>query len=250
MTKKSLIGDILNGIVVYETLRVYDGKPFAVEEHYKRLINSLSYVGRENDISFTVFLKEIEKHLSFDRVKIYCIINKDVSIYSKGENIENSNVDDNIKIDISNIRHADPLAIPPNFKSLARADLFLARINKKDNYDVILLGDKGQVCEGSFSNVFLISGDKIITPSVESGILEGITRKYVIDMLHELGYDVEERFVDLKELFFADEIFLTHTSRGIVPVNNIGKFSYSTELSKNLSKSFEEYLNEKIRGDI
>ncbi|MBB6062844.1 branched-chain amino acid aminotransferase [Thermosipho japonicus] len=245
MNERSLIDKILNGIVVYETVRIYDGKPFAIREHYKRLINSLSYLGREDEVSLDDFEKEIERNISFDRVKVYAIVSDKVELYSVGENILTKRVE-SVKIDISNVRHADPSSIPPNFKSLSRADVFLARQNKGDNYDVILLGQKGQVCEGSFSNVFLVKDGKLITPSLESGILEGITRTFVIDMLKENGYTVEEKIVEVKELFYADEIFLTHTSMGIVPVNYLGKFSLKTELSEKLSMMFEEYLHAKI----
>jgi branched-chain amino acid aminotransferase len=65
-------------------------------------------------------------------------------------------------------------------------------------------------------------------------------------MLKESGYTVEEKIVEVKELFYADEIFLTHTSMGIVPVNYLGKFSLKTEISEKLSRMFEEYLHAKI----
>ncbi|ONN27453.1 aminotransferase IV [Thermosipho affectus] len=247
MTESFLVNKVLNGIVVYETLRVYNGKPFAVKEHYKRFLGSLSYLGEK--ISYKQFLCEVENKLEFDRIKIYGIVNNGVTLYSIGEYFEKKKVLD-VKVDISKIRHADPISIPPNFKSLGRADLHLARKRKGENYDVILLNGQGFVCEGSFSNIFLVKDGMVYTPSIESGVLEGITRKYVIEMLKEMGYLVRETKIELKELFFADELFLTHTSGGIVPVNYLGKYKFETSLSKELSKSFEEYINEKISGSF
>ncbi|ABR30537.1 aminotransferase IV [Thermosipho melanesiensis] len=247
MIERSLINDILNGIVVYETLRVYNGRPFALDEHFKRFSKSLSYVGEK--VSYKEFLDEIERHLDFDRIKIYGIVNNGVKLYSIGENIEKSSTF-SVRVDISDIRHADPFSIPPSFKALGRADLFLARKNKGENYDVILLNEKGFVCEGSFSNVFFIKNNVIYTPSLETGVLDGITRKNVIEMLKNMGYKVEEKMVELKELFYADEIFLTHTSRGIVSVEFLGKYRLETRISKLLSKKFEEFVNEKISGSF
>ena len=134
------------------------------------------------------------------------------------------------------------MSMPPDLKSLGRPDIYLARLTKGDTYDVIMLGTKGQVCEGTFSNVFLIFKNKIVTPSLDSGILDGITRMHVLNFLREKGFNVEERIVEPYELFYADELFLTHTSRGIVPVDEIGKRKLETELGKELSTGFEEYI--------
>jgi len=92
--------------------------------------------------------------------------------------------------------------------------------------------------------VFLVKNNKIVTPSLDSGILDGITRMYVIKFLKEKGHNVEERYVEPFEIFYADEVFLTHTSRGIVPVHQIGTLkTLSTNFSENLAKEFEEYVN-------
>ncbi|MBO8139344.1 MAG: aminotransferase class IV [Thermosipho sp. (in: Bacteria)] len=242
---EDMINRITRGIVVYETIRFYNKIPFAIEEHYKRFLNSLSYVSKEK-VSFKEFEKHVVKYNTYDRVKIFGVVDGSLKLFSLGENFLNEPLI-SVDIDISHVRHADPLSVPPNLKSIGRPDLYIARLNKGSYYDVILLGDKGHVCEGSFSNVFIIKNGKIITPSLESGILEGITRKYVIEMLREYGYEVDERIVEVKELFYADEIFLTHTSRGIVPVDSLGKkFFFSKEISSKLSKEFERYIHAKI----
>ncbi|SHH45961.1 aminotransferase class IV [Thermosipho atlanticus] len=247
--QEDLLDSITRGIVVYETIRFYDGIPFALEEHYKRFLNSLSYI-TENKVSFKEFERYVMKYSSYDRVKVFGIIDGSLKLFALGENFLNNPINE-VNIDVSEIRHADPSSIPPNLKSVGRPDLYIARLKKGKYYDVILLGSRGQVCEGSFSNVFFIKDGKVITPSVESGILEGITRKNVIEMLNEFGYEVEERIVELKELFYADEIFLTHTSRGVVPVDSMGKrIFYSKEISLEISRNFEEYINEKIRRGI
>lgn len=235
-----LIEVLTKGIGVYETLRTYNDKPFAVKEHYNRLCKSLSYL-KIDPPSFKEFENLVYENLS-ERIRIvYAYSNKLVS-YVFRETAEDMNAG-YIKIDFTNVRRADPWSIPPDLKSLGRPDIYLARLTKGDNYDVLMLGNKGQVCEGTFSNVFIIKQRKIITPSLESGILDGITRMYVMNFLKEKGYTIEERFVEPYELFECDEVFLTHTSRGIVPVNQIGDIqTRSYELSKKLSEEFEGYI--------
>ncbi|MFN6991619.1 MAG: aminotransferase class IV [Fervidobacterium sp.] len=248
-----LIKTLTHGIAVYETIRTYNGKPFAMLEHYKRLKKSLSYLAIDPP-KFSEFEELILESISHtlsnkayidQRIRIIYAYDGKLISYVSLEDLENigEREADYVKIDITHIRRADPSSMPPDLKSLGRPDIYLARLTKGDNYDVIMLGSRGQVCEGTFSNLFLIKDRKIVTPSIESGILDGITRMYAIKFFKEIGWQVEERFVELKELYESDEAFLTHTSRGIVPVNSIGKIEKkSAELSREFSVRFEEYI--------
>ncbi|QAV32796.1 aminotransferase IV [Fervidobacterium changbaicum] len=235
-----IIDALTKGIAVYETLRTYNGKPFAIEEHYRRLCKSLGYL-KINPPTYEEFEKLIYDNLS-ERIRVVYVYDGRLLSYVFQESTENFTVD-YVKIDFTNVRRAGPSSIPPDLKSLGRPDIYLARLTKGDNYDVLLLGSKGQLCEGTFSNVFLLKGGRFVTPSLDSGILDGITRMYVIRFLKEKGYTVEERFVEPCEVFYADEVFLTHTSRGIVPVHQVGTLkTISTSLSEKLAKEFEEYI--------
>ncbi|WP_448374930.1 aminotransferase class IV [Fervidobacterium sp.] len=235
-----ILESLTKGIAVYETLRTYKGKPFAVNEHYQRLCKSLRYLNIEPP-TFEEFEKLVYNNLS-ERIRIVYVYAGRLISYVFQESTENYNVD-YVKIDFTSIRRADSNSIPPDLKSLGRPDIYLARLTKGDNYDVIMLGDKGQICEGTFSNIFIVKNGKFITPSLDSGILDGITRMYVIKYLKEVGYEVEERFVEPYEIFYADEVFLTHTSKGIVPVHQIGTMqTKSIELSSKLTLQFEEYI--------
>jgi len=234
-----IVEALTKGIAVYETIRTYNNKPFALKEHYNRLCKSLSYLKIEPP-KLTEFEELIYGNLS-ERIRIVYVYDGNLLSYVFRESTENYFIS-HVKIDFTIVRRADPMSMPPDLKSLGRPDIYLARLTKGDNYDVIMLGTKGQVCEGTFSNVFLIFKNKIVTPSLDSGILDGITRMHVLNFLREKGFNVEERIVEPYELFYADELFLTHTSRGIVPVDEIGKRKLETELGKELSTGFEEYI--------
>ena len=71
------------------------------------------------------------------------------------------------------------------------------------------------------SNIFLVSQGVLITPSLKSGILPGITRENILMLASKLSIEVEERNVEIWELLSAEEVFISHTSRGIVPVRRI-----------------------------
>lgn len=84
--------------------------------------------------------------------------------------------------------------------------------------DCILLDSQGHVCELSAANIFLVRDNVLITPNTTSDILEGINRKTIITLAREKGIIVEERTVDLTELYIADEAFVCGTSAFVAPV--------------------------------
>lgn len=89
--------------------------------------------------------------------------------------------------------------------------------------DVLYLDSLNQrnIEEVSSCNIFIIKGNNVITPKPNGTILEGVTRKSMIDIANDLGYQVEERFVPVEELFDADEVFCTGTAVGVAPVGSI-----------------------------
>lgn len=87
--------------------------------------------------------------------------------------------------------------------------------------EAILLNDAGSISEGSGMNLFIVSNDVVHTPPVSSGILEGITRNSVIEMLGTEGVDVREVDMARGSLYTADEVFLTGTAAEVTPIREI-----------------------------
>ena len=81
-----------------------------------------------------------------------------------------------------------------------------------------MLNHKGEVAECTGDNIFVVHGSKIHTPSVDSGILEGITRNAVIELARAAGHTVIERTMDRHDVYTADECFLTGTAAEVIPV--------------------------------
>ena len=128
------------------------------------------------------------------------------------------------------------------------ANAALARVEALNNgYDeAIMLNYHGKVTEGSAENIFVVKNDKIITPPLTSGILEGITRDSVIQIIKADGSDVIERDLDRDDLYSADEIFMTGTAaevKSVAKVDDItigdGKIGQTT---KGLQKSFMDVV--------
>lgn len=89
--------------------------------------------------------------------------------------------------------------------------------------EAIFCDTSGRLCEGTGSNIFLVTGDQIFTPSDASGLLRGITRDLVIEWASESGFVVVERDVDPGELWDADEVFITSSTRDVHPVSELAK---------------------------
>lgn len=87
--------------------------------------------------------------------------------------------------------------------------------------EAILLNEAGAVSEGSGMNIFIVSQDVAYTPAVSSGILEGITRNTVIELLESEDIEVRERELARGSLYTADEIFLTGTAAEVTPIRSI-----------------------------
>ncbi|MFI1329070.1 branched-chain amino acid transaminase [Streptomyces sp. NPDC020845] len=115
-------------------------------------------------------------------------------------------------------------AIPPVAKTTgAYLNSCLAKLAAiRGGYDdAVLLTASGHVSECSAANIFLVKSGVLHTPSVEQGILPGITRATVLDLARGAGITVAERPVAHAELYTADELFVTGTATGVVPVESL-----------------------------
>ncbi|XP_047955700.1 branched-chain-amino-acid aminotransferase 2, chloroplastic-like [Salvia hispanica] len=114
----------------------------------------------------------------------------------------------------------------------------MKRAKDKGFSDVLYLdaNNKRDVEEVSASNVFMVKDNVISTPPTKGTILEGITRKSIMDIAQDLGYQVEERSIPIEELLEADEVFCTGTAVSVAPVGSITykgnrvEYKMSTEL--------------------
>lgn len=121
------------------------------------------------------------------------------------------------------IRHPSAAAIPPHIKSLGRLHGLLARFEAADARadDALLLTPDGLVCEGPTWNVFWRVGETLFTPSLDAGVLDGVTRATVLELARAEGMHVIEGTWPRAALDDADEIFATMSSLGCVRVRGL-----------------------------
>ena len=153
------------------------------------------------------------------------------------------------KCQISSWVKIDSRSQPMQAKAAANySNAALARMEALENgYDeAIMLNSQGKISEGSAENIFIIKDDIIQTPPLSAGLLEGITRDSVIQIIEENGGFVIERDLERDDLYTADEIFMTGTAAEVKSVTQIDKVKIGNGkmgiITKALQKSFSDVV--------
>jgi branched-chain amino acid aminotransferase len=129
-----------------------------------------------------------------------------------------------IRCKVSSWRRMSPASFIPQAKATGQyLNSILAKVEtaKAGYEEAILLDEHGNVCEGSGENLFLVRDGQISTPPPTASILDGITRRSVIQIADDLGIDVVERDIARGELYQGAELFLTGTAAEVVPVREV-----------------------------
>lgn len=143
-----------------------------------------------------------------------------------------------------------PDALPPSVKSMNYLNNILAKIEAIDAgvLEALMLNHDGQVCECTGDNVFLVTGQVLITPPLDAGILEGVTRGMVLDMAQQAGIHTEQRIVLLDEVYSADEMFLTGTAAELIPVTQVDDRTIGAgnvgPITRQLTDAFREMVSD------
>ena len=129
-----------------------------------------------------------------------------------------------VRAKVSSWRRISPDSLIPHAKASGQyLNSVLAKIevSHAGYEEAILLDDHGHVCEGTGENIFVVMDGRIVTPPQTASILDGISRKSVIEIARDLGLEVTERDVARAELTLADEVFMTGTAAELTPVREI-----------------------------
>ena len=162
--------------------------------------------------------------------------------------------DAGIRTQVSTWRRTDDNAIPARGKitgayvngALAKSE---AQLNGYD--EAIVLTADGHVSEGSAENLFIVKGGAMITPSITDNILEGITRRRLMEIGRgELGVEVIERSIDRTELYGADEVFLCGTGAQISPVIEIDRRPIGSGRPGTLTRKLSRIYFDAVRGRL
>jgi branched-chain amino acid aminotransferase len=230
------------GDSVYEVLRTYGGVAFEAGRHFRRLRASAARLGIAVPASDASLLAQVDALLArtangesyiriivsrglgdcsynFDRVQgpTVVMIQKPLPAYPA------RHYTDGIKVAAVGVRRNHPRALDPAIKSsnLLNNILAMREAQSRGAEEPVLLNHEGFVAEGASTNVFLGRGGTVATPPLSAGILGGITREVVLELLPGLGIPFREEPLRLEDLLGADEVFMTSTTREVVPVRQV-----------------------------
>ena len=153
-----------------------------------------------------------------------------------------------VRAKVSSWRRISAASLIPHAKASGQyLNSILAKTESaKAGYDeAILLDEHGMVCEGSGENVFLVREGQLVTPGHTASILDGISRRSVIQIARDLGYTVVERDIARSELYVAEEAFLVGTAAELVPVREVDDHALGDpgEITRVIQAKFEDALH-------
>ena len=226
------------GDAVYETLRTYGGRPFALPRHLARLRASAARLGfglptSDADLAGTIgtLLDRARNAESFIRLIVTRGVG-DISYHFervKGptvviavkpfEGFPPVHYAEGVALALVSTKRNHREALDPAIKSnnLLNNVLAVREAQARGAAEAILLNQDGQVAEGASTNVFLVKDGVVLTPPLDAGILQGITREIVLALVGEVGVPVREEAVSPAALGQADEIFITSSTREVMP---------------------------------
>ncbi|NOY88773.1 MAG: hypothetical protein GXO93_05200, partial [FCB group bacterium] len=244
----------LYGEGAFETLRLYNGNIIFLKKHYQRLLNTLAFLNIEFKLTFKKLESIIYKlqrqnklshaylRISVSKSTIFILIKK--LPYNPEKIFEYG-----VSLRFSALRR-NPYSFVPFHKTMN----YIENINEKEKavkrgfFDSLFVDISGNyITECATSNIFVVKNEILYTPSVELPLLPGVTRESIIELARNLKIKVKEQKIKKNILSKADEIFITNSIAGILPVKKIEN-SFTTKsipgkLTKLLYQEYKKYLS-------
>ncbi len=235
----------LYGDNVYEVIRTFAGRPFGLQEHLDRLRQSATYLYLQVPWSDAHIQAEVENTLqqagnpeSYIRIVVTRGAESDISL-QPSQTLEPSLViivrpidpkptlsTQGIRLHLVSRERNNPAALSPAAKTGNYLNNILALMEAQQSGadDALMLNSTGELTEATTSNIWLVKDGIVRTPAVEVGILEGITRHFLLRLLCEQQIPYEEASLTATDLWSTEEVFLSSSVRLIMPVARINDY--------------------------
>lgn len=233
---------LLYGDGVFEGMRCYSGTVFRLEEHLQRLHQSALAINLQLPVSLDTIAADVNRTFAangmtdgYIRLVVtrgsgtlgldpnrcsnpqVIIIADHISLYPE------EYYRDGMEIVTAATMRNHPAALSPRIKSLNYLNNILAKMEglRAGCVEALMLNHKGEVAECTGDNIFIVRGGVLMTPPIDAGILEGITRNAVLDLARAESIPAEERTLLRHDIFIADECFLTGSAAEVIPVTKL-----------------------------
>jgi len=260
---------LLYGDGVFEGLRFYGGKVFRLAEHLRRLYQSACAIGLTIPIGVDALADDVNKTVAANAMtdgyirllvtrgsgtlgldpnrcsnpQVIIIVDK-INLYPEQMYLEGMEI-----VTASTMRN-HPAALSPRIKSLNYLNNILAKMEglRAGCSEALMLNHKGEVAECTGDNIFLVRDGNLMTPPIDAGILEGITRNVVLELARDASIPAIECTLLRHDVYIADECFLTGSAAEVIPVTKIdGRIIGDGKpgpVTVKLSEAFRKMVNE------
>jgi branched-chain amino acid aminotransferase len=263
----------LFGDSVYEVVRTYEGIPLLLNEHLRRLWNSAAKIDMQIRFSQEHIIREINStlgELGVQSAYVRIMVTRGESppfldpslsgpnnlIIIAREFKENPKewYERGINVIISNIERTSIKAFDPNIKSGNYLNNVMAYMTAKKEgaFDAVMLNSLGHITEGTTSNIWMVKDNKVYTPPLSSGLLDGITRKTILVLAKKSGLIVEQKNLTPDDLINADEAFLTATTKEVVPISRVNNAPIGMgepgKVTLSILKLYRAFIQEQLKN--
>lgn len=259
---------------IFETIRVRNGKVVWFQYHYQRIISSLKLLKIEAHSDFqektlAVLLQDLilkNNILDGGRIRI-SIYRKDGGLYTptvqscsyiaEVSDLEfNNYILNSVGLKVSYFKeHKKPCNQLGRIKSSNALLYVLASLFAKEKGydDAIIYNDCNRIAESTHSNLWIIKGNKLITPNLSEGAMYGVMRRVILSekvgsaIVNELDLSIEEGIISREDLMGADEIFLSNAIQGIQWIDTLENKIYSNKKSKEINRIINKFANADLK---
>lgn len=234
----SIDSGLFFGRGVFETILIKE-LPIFLEAHIKRLNNSI----RAMNLGELVSIDDVKRFIKENRIKnkaLKITITEKNLIYSVREiKYKDKDYKKGFKTSISKVLRNSTSRII-TFKTLNYLENIIEyEVCQKNGFnEAIFINEKGYICEGCTSNIFMIKDKIIYTPDIRNGLLPGIIRKWIID-----NFEVIEKNITKEELLNSDELFFTNSLVGVIKCAKIGNKNFNCKITQEIKEQYEKAIN-------
>ena len=233
---------LLYGDGVFEGMRTYSNKVFRLGEHIDRLYESARAILLTIPMSKQEMIDAVKKTVELSGLSdsyIRLVVTRGSGSLGLDPNrtsdpqviiivdlialYDRKYYDEGLKIITASTIRNHPAALSPRIKSLNYLNNIMAKLEglQAGCMEAIMLNHKGEVAECTGDNIFIVKRGQLLTPSADSGILEGITRNAILELANTLKIPARETTLTRHDLLVADECFLTGSAAEVIPVVSI-----------------------------
>ena len=223
---------------VFETILITT-IPIFLEEHIKRLNKSIIELELGELIYIEDVIEFINKHNIKNKALKITVTEKNL-IYSIREiKYKDSDYQRGFKVGISKVLRNSTSRIV-SFKTLNYLENIIEyELCQRNGFnEAIFVNEKGFVCEGCTTNIFMIKDKQIYTPKIECGLLPGIIRDWIIE-----NFNVIEKNLTKDDILNSDEVFFTNSLVGVIKCTEIENKIFKSKIIEEIKKQYDEAIN-------